>query len=71
MREAHRGAPARDFRVPDGITFARVDRRNGKLAAADTEDAYFQAFRVGEEPTEHASDSPSSTDTRRVLRFDF
>ncbi len=71
MREAHRGSPARDFRVPEGITFARVDRRNGKLAAPDTEDAYFQAFREGDEPTEHAGDGPSSTDTRRVLRFDF
>ncbi len=71
MRDAHRGSPARDFRVPDGITFARVDRSSGKLAAPDSEDAYFQAFREGEEPTEHASDAPSTTDTRRVLRFDF
>ncbi len=71
MRKAHRGAPARDFQVPDGITFARVDRSSGKLAAPDTKNAYFQAFRDGEEPTEHASDAPSSNETRRVLRFDF
>ncbi len=71
MRDAHRGSPARDFRVPDGITFARVDRGSGKLAAPDSEDSYFQAFREGEEPTEHASDAPSTTETRRVLRLDF
>ena len=71
MGDAHGGAPARDFQVPEGITFARVERTNGKLAAPDSEDAYFQAFREGDAPTEHASDAPSSTDTRRVLRFDF
>jgi len=71
MREAHEGRRVLDFPVPEGVNFARIDRETGKLADSQNQDAYFQAFRVGEEPTERASDVLSASDSRKVQRLDF
>jgi penicillin-binding protein 1A len=59
--------PARDFPMPEGIVVVRVDRETGLLADANSEDAYFQAFREGTEPTEAASTALSSAEGRRRL----
>ena len=71
MRVAHEGRGVRDFPVPEGVNFARIDRETGTLADAQSRDAYFQAFRMGEEPTETTSDVLSASDSRRVQRLDF
>jgi penicillin-binding protein 1A len=65
------GRPPRDFEVPDGIVFARVDTKTGLLASSQTETSLFQAFLEGTEPSEQAAAKTSTADERRHLRLDF
>jgi penicillin-binding protein 1A len=71
MRSVLANTPRHDFAVPEGISFARVDRETGKLADGSSGDAYFQAFRAGTEPTETSNDALSARDSRRLMRMDF
>ena len=71
MGVALRGRPARDFEVPDGIVFARIDRKTGLLASSQTETSLFQAFLEGTEPREQSSAKASAAEDRRRLRLDF
>lgn len=50
MKEATKNYPARDFDTPEGIIFASIDRKTGKLASPDTEDPVNEAFLSGTEP---------------------
>ena len=43
-----------DFEVPEGVIFARIDRKTGLLADPDTQEAVFPPFRDGTTPTEIA-----------------
>ena len=70
MKQALDGRPVRDFNAPDGIVFARIDRKSGLLADGKSKDSYFQPFLEDTQPTEKAGSALSSTDTRRLLRED-
>jgi penicillin-binding protein 1A len=70
MRRALAGRPNRDFPVPDGIVFARVDRQTGMLASAGSEDAYLQAFAEGTAPTQTAKQASRDAERGRLLRLD-
>jgi penicillin-binding protein 1A len=70
MAAALRDRPVRDFRVPDPIVFARVDRRTGLLADVGSKNVVFEAFLPGTEPTEHAEAARTSAEGRRMLRLD-
>ena len=50
MKFVHEGIPEKNFRVPEGITFANIDNETGKLATASTEKFVRQAFLDGTEP---------------------
>jgi len=69
MREALAKRPRRDFTVPEGVVFARVDRASGLLAGPRSTDTYFQAFAEGKVPTETAGSVTASEGDRR-LRLD-
>ena len=71
MEVALRNRPARDFVVPDGIVFARVDTKTGLLASSETETSLFQAFLEGTEPHEQSTATTSPAEQRRRLRLDF
>jgi penicillin-binding protein 1A len=71
MAAALSDRPARDFEVPEGIVFARVDTKTGQLASSQTETSLFQAFLEGTEPREQSTATTSTTDERRRLRLDF
>jgi penicillin-binding protein 1A len=71
MSDALEDQPKRDFDVPEGIVFARVDPKTGLLAALGSEGSYFQAFLAGTEPTDSAAASLSATERRRLQRLDF
>jgi len=70
MKEATADRPVRDFPVPEGITFARVDRKTGLLAEGAGDDSVFQAYRAGSEPTESVRAAEDSAEGRRALRMD-
>jgi penicillin-binding protein 1A len=70
MRVALTERPVRDFPVPDPIVFARVDRKTGLLASANSRDIVFEAFLPGTEPTERADTARTTAEGRRLLRLD-
>jgi penicillin-binding protein 1A len=70
MRYALRDRPARDFPIPDPIVFARIDRKTGLLADANSSETVFQAFLQGTVPTESASSARTTSESRRQLRLD-
>jgi len=72
MREAHQGRPVRQFPVPEGVSYARVDPSTGKLAGGDAANSILQAFPAGHEPTEGPSAAGlSEGEERKLLRMDF
>ena len=70
MQAATAQRPVRDFSVPEGIVFARVDRKSGLLADAASEDSVFQAYRAGSEPTESVRAAEATSESQRMLRMD-
>ncbi len=50
MKLALAERPAREFAVPEGIVFARIDGKTGLIASADSENARFQAFAADSVP---------------------
>ncbi|MDX1650591.1 MAG: penicillin-binding transpeptidase domain-containing protein, partial [Myxococcota bacterium] len=70
MEDALAERTARDFPVPDGIVFARVDPETGLLASSATDDPVFLPFLEGTEPTTQAGEA-ATAERRRRLRLDF
>jgi penicillin-binding protein 1A len=72
MREAHEGKPVREFPVPEGVSYARVDPATGNLASDETANPVLQAFPAGHEPSESPrSGGLSEGQERSLLRMDF
>ncbi len=71
MGAAHEGHEARDFPVPAGVSFARIDAATHKLADRSSGETYFQAFLDGTVPTETSSEVLSATESRNLRRLDF
>ncbi|MDH3974008.1 MAG: PBP1A family penicillin-binding protein [Deltaproteobacteria bacterium] len=70
MKEVYEGQPVKDFPIPDGIVFAKIDAKTGLLAAPDqTEDIVFEAFKEGTAPTKMASQA--EVETGIFLREEF
>ncbi|OGQ34354.1 MAG: hypothetical protein A3F16_01220 [Deltaproteobacteria bacterium RIFCSPHIGHO2_12_FULL_43_9] len=72
MKEATKDFPVRDFDVPEGIVFASIDRKTGKLATTDTEDPVYEAFLAGTEPKEPGTggeqQQPGAEESEEFLR---
>jgi penicillin-binding protein 1A len=60
----------REFEVPEGVVFARIDRASGLLAGANGADTVFQAFADGTVPTETAEGAVAASEQDRMLRLD-
>ncbi len=72
MREAHLDKPVREFPIPEGVSYARVDPATGKLASDESSNSYLQAFPAGHEPTEApGAGGLSEGEERKILRMDF
>lgn len=61
MKVALEGRPKRDFKVPDGVVFARIDKKTGLLAGPQAKKAILECFKPGTVPTRTApaAGSPS------------
>jgi penicillin-binding protein 1A len=70
MGEALSDRPKREFSMPEGVVFARVDRRSGKLTASNGQFAEWQAFVAGTEPVRTAWRKTKKRSTRRELMLD-
>ena len=69
MQAAHADRPVRDFPVPEGVSYARIDPSTGKLTGEGG--GAFQAFLSGSEPRESVGSPAEEEQTRRMLRMDF
>jgi penicillin-binding protein 1A len=70
MRSELARRPRREFEVPEGVVFARIDRASGLLAGGNGGDTVFQAFADGTVPTETAEGAVAATEQDRLLRLD-
>jgi penicillin-binding protein 1A len=70
MEAALAERPRRDFDVPEGVVFARVDPRTGAPVPAAAANSIFQPFIEGTEPRERAEAAPAGTEAG-ALRLDF
>ena len=52
MKKAHENLPERDFTVPEGITFVKIDKKSGFLALPSCPQVILEAFNSGTEPKE-------------------
>jgi len=50
MTTALRDRPVRDFKVPEGVVFARVDAETGQVTEADSPEMRFEVFKEGTVP---------------------
>ncbi len=62
MKSIHQDLPARGFTAPDGIVFANIDNKTGKLGSSNSEDVVRQAFVEGTEPNELQQSTDSKED---------
>jgi membrane carboxypeptidase/penicillin-binding protein len=53
MKSATAGRPSVEFEVPEGITFAEIDRDTGKLALPGCPRTMTESFLSGTAPTEY------------------
>jgi penicillin-binding protein 1A len=53
MRTTLAGRPSVEFEVPEGITFAEIDRDTGTLARPGCPRVYHESFLTGTEPLEY------------------
>ncbi|HEJ83943.1 MAG TPA: penicillin-binding protein, partial [Desulfobacteraceae bacterium] len=63
------GKPVRDFEVPDGVVFAKIDTETGLLAGRHSRKTVFQSFVEGTQP-EVYSPKPASASLGSFSQFD-
>ena len=69
MSEALEGTPSQDFRIPEGIVFAKIDGKTGLLASPRSKPQVLQAFKAGTEPSE-TSPNPDDAKSGHFSLFD-
>jgi len=69
MQDLLQDRPVKDFPVPEGVVFAKIDARQGLLASPYSEKTVFQAFVEGTEPTEHVP-APRKAKDGQFSQFD-
>ena len=66
MKKATENMPVKDFPIPDGVEFAKIDPKTGLLANSQTEKPFFEVFAVGTKPIESA---PIETTVKKPTDF--
>ena len=69
MEQALNERKIRDFPIPEGIVFVKVDQKTGLLASLESPHTIFESFKEGTEPQEYA-DTPVKPDVMDFFRLD-
>ena len=69
MKKATKDMPIKDFLIPDGVEFAKIDPKTGLLANSQTEKPLFEVFKIGTKPTKAAPEK-ETTRTDDFLMLD-
>ena len=62
MQDAHQDKEKKSFVPPEGIEWALIDRKTGKLANAETEQTLLEAFKEGTAPIQEATEDTKTND---------
>ena len=57
MQKALAGKPARNFPIPEGIVFAKINAKTGLLASPGAKEVVFECFKEGTQPTTYGSET--------------
>jgi penicillin-binding protein 1A len=69
MQSVLEGTPVKDFQVPQGVVFAKIDAKEGLLASAHSEKTVFQAYKEGSEPQKYVPE-PTKAKSGQFSQFD-
>jgi len=69
MQQVLAEEPVKDFQVPKGVVFAKIDGETGHLAGRYSKSSVFQAFKEGTEPTEYTP-SPAAAKVKSFSQLD-
>ena len=69
MSETLKETPVKDFKVPEGIVFTKIDAKTGLLAGRYSKKTVFQSFKEGTEPKKY-SPKPASAKLSSFSQFD-
>ncbi|MCP4683733.1 MAG: PBP1A family penicillin-binding protein [Desulfobacterales bacterium] len=69
MSNVLKDLPVVDFKVPDGLVFAKIDTKTGLLASPHSDETVFQAFKDGTEPKEY-SPRPEAPKSGQFMQYD-
>jgi len=67
MQKAVAGRPVKNFSIPEGIFFAKINPQTGLLCPPGAKDCIFECFKEGTQPTRYSSEA-SSGDEEDFLR---
>jgi penicillin-binding protein 1A len=59
MQKAVAGTPVKNFPIPTGIVFAKINPKTGLLASPGSKDIVFECFKEGTQPTQYSSEASS------------
>ncbi|MFC1821999.1 penicillin-binding protein 1A [Thermodesulfobacteriota bacterium] len=69
MKEALKEQPVRDFDVPEGVVFSKIDVDTGLLASPYSKNTVFQVFKEGTEPKKYTP-RPKAAKAGQFSQFD-
>src|SRR3989338_7343818 len=69
MEKVLKAMPVKNFQIPSGIVFTKIDIKTGLLATPETSDIALECFIEGTEPTEFSEQSLLDADKRRLSGF--
>ncbi len=70
MTAVHQGVPVKDFPVPEGIVFSKIDAETGLLPVPETRKTRFECFKDGTAPTRYSRRSDAVTDKEQFFKMD-
>lgn len=68
MKKTHDGKPAKDFDVPEGIIFTRIDAETGLLPIPESEKTIFECFKDGTVPTDYTKPPDTISNTEDFFK---
>lgn len=70
MQTVHEGRPVKDFTVPNGVVFSRIDAETGLLPVPGTARTRFECFKEGTVPTRYSRRADAVTEKEQFFKMD-
>ncbi len=65
-----KGKPEKEFQVPDGVVFAKIDAETGLLPIPESKKTIFECFKEGTVPTEYTKSPDTVVDAESFFKSD-